>query len=148
MKQSGTWSSEEHKLYLEAKKQFKSWAQVSQHVRTRSPGQCRSHDQKMRHKFSRENLKCPSATESKLKKDAATQWEPRSISYYAKLTSHFKLITCTTQSSNDFTDISSTESSYSRYEYDFSSNSVSNSAYESLADSVCIEEFESHSFQQ
>jgi hypothetical protein len=132
MKRYGAWSPEENKLYLEAIKEFKSWAQVSQHVKTRSPGQCRSHDQKMKDKSGREKLKCPSGNRSKQsrpKKDAATQWEPPSISYYAQLDSqkNSKIFTSTTSASTDFTDISSAESFYSRFELDLSSDSVKNS---------------------
>jgi hypothetical protein len=51
----GIWSREEHERYLEAIHPFLSWDHVARFVGTRSPVQCRSHDQKIKKKLRNAN---------------------------------------------------------------------------------------------
>jgi hypothetical protein len=88
MKQSGQWNHHEHRLYLEAMSRFKSWEQVSKHVKTRDPVQCRSHHQKMKCKTKRENMsffRDQTSSDCSRKKDVGTQWESANLKYFSTL---------------------------------------------------------------
>ena len=88
MKRLGQWNQDEHKLYLEAMVSLKSWDQVSKHVKTRDPVQCRSHHQKMKCKINRDIMRFSRSQisrHSSWKKDVGTQWEPNDLKYYSTL---------------------------------------------------------------
>lgn len=54
---SGRWSTEEHKKFVEARILKLRWEQTSQYIGTRTTDQCRSHEQKMKiKKQHKENL--------------------------------------------------------------------------------------------
>lgn len=58
MKNSGRWTDEEHKKFLEAIKLFgKNWNKVHRHVGTRTSAQTRSHAQKYFNKLMKRGTK-------------------------------------------------------------------------------------------
>jgi len=88
MKQIGKWNDLEHGLYLEEMTRFKSWEEVSKHVKTRDPVQCMSHHQKMKCKTRRENLRISRNqinSHFSKKKDVGTQWEHANLKHFSTL---------------------------------------------------------------
>ena len=141
MKGEGRWTLNEHTLFLEALVCFKSWNHVAKYVKTRSPAQCRSHNQKMLCKERKANLRIDQAqlkNRSSNKRDASTQWDDSLMDYYKHMPvfEMEKTIDLMDSSDSNAPSALSTgdESSSSRFEPDYSGDLIFSTICTSLSE--------------